>query len=124
MENKCSICLDRLFLVNTDVSVPPCGHLFHKHCIGNSMKNNLQCSKCKAVIERGITTKIHPDVFDELVYSDCSIETNNFLGEIYDQEKEKRIYMLDRVRKLDKENVSLKETYKNNKENRDACKLF
>ena len=68
--------------------------------------------------------KTHPDVFDELVYSDCSVETNNFLGEIFEYQKEKRITMLKIIKKLDKENTSLKETKKSNQENFQTCKLF
>ena len=117
MEYKCSICLDSLFSVNTDVSVTQCGHLFHRTCIENSMQNKLECPKCKTSIETGIVQKIHPDVFDELVYYDCSKETETFLEEIYDYEKDRRIAMLDIIKKLDKQNTSLKNKNKRNEQN-------
>ena len=124
MECMCSICLDSLFSVNTDVSITPCGHLYHKSCIENSMQNNLLCPNCKTQFTADTVRKIHPDVFDDLVYSDCSVETNNFLAKVFDYQKEKRIIMLDIVKKLDKENTSLQETNKSNHENLKTCELF
>ena len=124
MECMCSICLDSLFSVNTDVSVTPCGHLYHKSCLEGWMQNNLQCPNCKTEIRTGLVKKIHPDVFDELVYSDCSIETANFLEEVYMYEKEKRMSMLNIVKKLDKENTSLRKTNKTNQAILKTSKLF
>ena len=95
MDFKCSVCIDTLFSVNSDVSVTPCGHLFHKTCLEGSMENNQLCPNCKTDIATGIVKKIHFDVFDELVCNDCSNETENFLEEIYDYEKERRITMLN-----------------------------
>ena len=94
MECMCSICLDSLFSVNTDVSITPCGHLYHKACIENSMQNNLLCPNCKTEFRADMVKKICPDVFDGLVYSDCSVETNNFLAKVFDYQKEKRLTML------------------------------
>ena len=94
MECMCSICLDSLFSVNTDVSITPCGHLYHKSCIENSMQNNLLCPNCKTEFRADTVSKIHSDVFDELVFSDCSVETNNFLAKVFDYQKEKRLTML------------------------------
>ena len=124
MEFKCSICIDTLFSVNSDVSVTPCGHLFHKTCLEGSMQNNLLCPNCKTEIRTGLVKKIHPDVFDELVYSDCSIETESFLEEVYKYEKEKRISMLKIIKKLDKENTSLKKTNKRNQQTLKTSRLF
>ena len=124
MECMCSLCLDSLFSVNTDVSVTPCGHLFHKTCIANSMQNNLKCPNCNTVLRENMVKKIHPDVFDELVYSDCSNKTNKFLAKVFDYQKEKRILMVKIIKKLDKENTSLKETNKSNQENLQTCKFF
>ena len=124
MEFKCSICLDTLFSVNTDVCVTQCGHLFHKVCIEGAMQNNLQCPNCNTGISEDMVNKIHPDVFDELACNDCSIETKNLLEEIYNNDKEKRKTMLKIVKKLDKENASLKETNNTNQENYNTCKTF
>ena len=124
MECKCSICLDGLFSVNSDVSVTPCKHLFHKDCIANAMKNDLQCPNCKASLTADTVKKIHPDVFDELVYSDCSVQTNNFLEQLFEYEQEKRKITLSVIKKIDKENTNLKKTNKSNKENLQTCKLF
>ena len=124
MECMCSICLDSLFTVNTDVSITPCGHLYHKNCIENSMQNNLLCPNCKTEFIADMVKKIHPDVFDELVYSDCSVETNKCLAEVFDYQKEKRIIMLKIIKKLDKENTSLMETNKSNHENIQTSKVF
>ena len=124
MEFKCSICIDTLFSVNSDVSVTPCGHLFHKTCLEGSMQNNLLCPNCKTKIGTGLVKKIHPDVFDDLVYSDCSIETENFLEEFYKYEKEKRVSMLIIIKTLDKENTSLKKTNKRNQQTLKTTKLF
>ena len=90
MECMCSICLDSLFSVNTDVFVTPCGHLYHKSCIENSMQNNLLCPNCNTVLRGDMVKKVHPDVFDDLVYSDCSVETENFLAKVLDYEKDKK----------------------------------
>ena len=120
----CSICLDSLFSVNTDVSITPCGHLYHKNCIENSMQNNLLCPNCNTEFTADMVKKIHPNVFDELGYSDCSLETNNFLATVFDYQKEKRIIMLNIIKKLDRENTSLKETNKSNQANLQTCKVF
>ena len=122
MEFKCSICLDSLFSVNTDASVTPCGHLFHKTCLEGSMQNNQLCPNCKTAIGTGIVKKIHPDVFDELVCSDCSNETENFLEEIHDYEKARRTTLLEMIKKLDKQNTSL--TKKKNQESFETCYYY
>ena len=124
MEIKCSICLDTLFSVNTDVCATPCGHLFHKVCIERAMQNNLQCPNCNREIREDEVNKLHPDVFDELACNDCSIETKTILEEIYDYAKEKRITMLNIIKKLDKENASRKEINKTYQENYNTCKTF
>ena len=124
MECMCSICLDSLFSVNTDVSITPCGHLYHKNCIENSMQKNLKCPKCKTKIRKSNLKKIHPDIFEELSYSDCSVETNNFLAKVFDYQKQKRIIMLKIIKKLDKENTSLKETNKSKQKYLQTWKLF
>ena len=44
--NECTICLEK-FQVNIDeVSVTPCGHLFHHHCISDYLKKNFSTAKC------------------------------------------------------------------------------
>ena len=81
------------------------------------MQNNLQCPNCKTEFTADTVKKIHPDVFDDLVYSDCSVETNTFLAKVFYDQKEKRIIMLNIIKKLDKENTSLKEPNKSNHKN-------
>ena len=88
------------------------------------MQNNLKCPNCKTEFIADMVKKIHPDVFDDLVYSDCSVETNNFLAKVFDFQKDKRIIMLNIIKKLDKENTSLKKTNKSNQEHLQTCKLF
>ena len=124
MEFKCSVCLDALFSVNSDVCVTPCGHLFHKDCIEGAMQNNLQCPNCNTGIAADMVNKIYPDVFDELACNDCSVETKILLEVIYDYDKEKRKTMLKILKKLDKENASLKEKNKTERENYSTCKTF
>ena len=98
MEYKCSICLDALFSVNTDVSVIQCGHLFHKTCLENLMQNNTECPNCKTGITYTVE-KIYPDVNDELVYNGSSNKTETFLDELFDLEKEKKTSMLKTIKK-------------------------
>ena len=123
MEFKCSICLDSLFSVNTDVSVTQCGHLFHKTCLEGSLKRNQKCPNCKCKI-KSIIKQIYPDVFDILVYNSCSNETFEFFQKVSDLEKERKIVLLKVIKKLDKENRNLKETNKNYKTNLAISKAF
>ena len=88
------------------------------------MQNNLLCPNCNTVLREDMVQKIHPNVFDELVYSDCSVETNNFLTKVFDYQKEKRVIMLNIIKNLDRENTSLKETNKSNQENLKTCELY
>ena len=123
MEHMCSICLDRLFSVNTDVSVTQCGHLFHKTCQESSLEINRNCPICKTRIIN-IVEKVYPDVFDELVYNSTSKETVVFFDKICDLEKEKRISMVRIIKTLDKENINLKQLNKSYEENIKICKVF
>ena len=123
MEFKCSICLDSLFSVNTDVSVTQCGHLFHKTCLEGSLKRNRKCPNCKCKI-KSIIKQIYPDVFDILVYNSCSNETFEFFQKVSDLEKERKIVLLKVIKKLDKENRNLKETNKKYKTNLAISKAF
>ena len=63
-------------------------------------------------------------MFEELNCSDCSKETLNFFEKIVEHEADKRITMLKIIKRLDKENISLKETYKNNCKSYSLCKVF
>ena len=123
MEYMCSICLDSLFSVNTDVSVTQCGHLFHKTCLEGSLKRNRKCPNCKCKI-KSIIKQIYPDVFDILVYNSCSNETFEFFQKVSDLEKERKIVLLKVIKKLDKENRNLKETNKKYKTNLAISKAF
>ena len=123
MEYKCSVCLGTLFAVNTDVSVTQCGHMYHNTCLENLVQNNTKFPNCRTEI-RNAVYKVYPDVYDELVYNGISNETKHFLEEIYSHEKEKRITLLNIIKRLDKENTNLKEINKTNQDNLKTCKLF
>ena len=123
MENICSICRDSLFSVNTDVSVIQCGHLFHKTCLENWMITSPTCPNCKTGIT-AIIRKTFPDVDDGLFYNSTSNETGSFLQRIYDCDKDKRSTILKIVKRLDKQNSKLKQTYKTNLNNIETCKVF
>ena len=125
MEYQCSICLDRLFTADKEVSVTPCGHSFHKDCISDATKGyDKKCPICREILQEDGIKKIHFNVFEELNYSDCSKETLNFFEKIVEHEADKRITMLKIIKRLDKENISLKETYKNNCKSYSLCKVF
>ena len=125
MEYQCSICLDRLFTADKEVSVTPCGHSYHKDCISDATKgDNKNCPICREILQEGEINKIHFDVFEELNYSDCSIETLSFFEKIVEYETDKRMTMVKIIKKLDKENTSLKETYKNSCKSYRSCKVF
>ena len=125
MEYQCSICLDRLFTADKEVSVTPCGHSFHKDCISDLVKGyDKKCPICREILQEDELNKIHFDVFEELNYSECSKETLSFFEKVVEQEAEKKITMIKIIKKLDKENISLKETYKNNCKSYSSCKVF
>ena len=123
MEFKCSICLDKLFSANTDVSVPQCGHMYHKDCLESYMKIKNNCPNCRSEITSIVKT-VYPDVYNELSYSSFSNEAKDILEEIIDYQKEKKIIMIDLIKKLDKENTSLIETNKSYQENFKTANVF
>ena len=123
MEYKCSKCLDSLFSVNTDVSVTKCGHLYHKTCLKGWNQTNRNCPKCKTITTNTVE-KIHPDVFDELVYTSPSNETETFLENILNYEKERKVVLLKIFKSLDEENTNLKATNKTYKDNIGSCNAF
>eukprot|EP00742_Colponemidia_sp_Colp-10_P002268 GILJ01002422.1.p1 GENE.GILJ01002422.1~~GILJ01002422.1.p1 ORF type:complete len:260 (-),score=24.67 GILJ01002422.1:41-820(-) len=46
---QCSICLDELLQVDTDIALTLCGHLFHVNCIKNAQNNGcIACPECRA----------------------------------------------------------------------------
>ena len=125
MEYQCSICLDRLFTADKEVSVTPCGHSYHKDCISDATKgDNKNCPICREILQEDEINKIHFNVFEELNYSDCSKETLSFFDKIVEYEADKRMTMVKIIKKLDKENISLKETYKYNCKSYRSCKVF
>ena len=123
MENICSICRDNLFSVNTDVCVTQCDHMFHKTCLENWMNTSPTCPNCKTGIT-GTIRKTFLDVDDGLVYNGTSYETESFLEEIYDCDKDKRRTTLKIIKRLDKENTKLKQTNTTNLKNLEAFKVF
>ena len=113
MDFECSICLDNLFSVNTDVSVTQCGHVYHKSCLESATQINKRCPICNAENINVVKT-IFPNVYKELNYSCCSNDTKEFIKEILDNEREKREIFLNMVKKLDKEkadNLAKKEKF-------------
>ena len=123
MEFICSVCLDNLFSENNNVSVTQCGHMYHKDCLENSMKTNKKCPNCQTRITR-IVKKIFPDGYDELSYNSCTSETKEFLEDIFDNQREQKTKMIEIIKKLDKDNASLKETNRSYKENLKTSKVF
>ena len=125
MEYQCSICLDRLFTADKEVSFTSCGHSYHKDCISDATKGYIKkCPVCRKNLQEDDINKIHFDVFEELNYSDCSKETLSFFDKVVEYEAEKRMTIVKIIRKLDKENTSLKKTYKNNFKSFSSCKVF
>ena len=125
MEYQCSICLDRLFTADKEVSFTPCGHSYHKDCISDAIKSyNKKCPICRESLQEDVINKIHFNLFEELNYSDCSKHTLSFFEKIVEYEADKKIIMVKIIKKLDKENASLKETYKNTCKGYSSCKMF
>ena len=125
MEHECCICLDRLFKVDTEVSVTPCGHTFHKGCISNVIKGeNKKCPICRQDLQEEKIVKVHFNVNKELDYSDCSNDTLSFFDKVVEYEANKRMTMVKIIKKLDKENTRLKETYKTNFKGYRLCKVL
>ena len=125
MEYECSICLDRLLKVDTEVHVTPCGHTFHGDCISNAIKSvSKTCPICREELQEEEIVKVHFDVIKELDYSDCSNDTLSFFDKVVEYEADKRMAMVKIIKKLDKENTRLKETYKTNCKGYSLCKVL
>ena len=75
MDQVCSICLAKLNLAKDDVSVTPCGHLFHQNCIGSAIRLKNECPICKTNINDDIVKKLYVDVDEGLVYNGSFPET-------------------------------------------------
>ena len=123
MEYKCSVCLGGLFSVRDEVSVIKCGHMYHKECLKNCMRNSTQCPICKVRITKVVET-LYPDAHDDISCSSCSKETKEFLEEVYDNDREKRLVFVKKIKKLDKENTNLKEAHKNYQDNLKTIKVY
>ena len=123
MDFECSICLGNLFSVNPDVSVTKCGHVYHKSCLESATQINKRCPICNTENINVVKT-IYPNVYKELNYSCCSNDTKEFIEEILDNEREKRVIFLNMIKKLDKENTSLKETNTSYQNNLKSVKVF
>ena len=67
---------------------------------------------------------VYPDAYNELSYSSFSNEAKYILEEIIDYQKEKRIIMIDLIKKLDQENTSLKETNTSYQKNFKTANVF
>ena len=125
MEYQCSICLDRLLTADKEVSVTPCGHSYHKDCISDAIKGyNKKCPICRENLREDEINKIHFNLFEELNYSDCSKHTLSFFEKVVEYEADKKMTMVKIIKKLDKENTNLKETYKISCKGYSSCKVF
>ena len=125
MEYECCICLERLFSADTEVFITSCGHAFHKNCISNVTKgDNKKCPICREELPEEKLVKVHLNVNKELDYSDCSNDTLSFFDNVVEYEADKRMTMVKIIKKLDKENTHLKETYKTNRKAYSLCKLL
>ena len=100
MEYECCICLDRLFKVDSEVSVTPCGHTFHKDCISNVIKGeNKTCPICRQDLQEEKVVKVHFNVNKKLDYSDCSNDTLSFFDKVVEYEANKRMTMEKSLRR-------------------------
>ena len=87
------------------------------------MKIKKNCPNCRSEITSIVKT-VYPDVYSELNYKCFSNEAKDILEEIVDYQKEKRITIINLIKKLDQENTSLKETNKSYQENLKTANVF
>ena len=110
MDQNCSICLAKLILAKDDISVTPCGHLFHQNCIEGAIRLKNECPICKTNINDDIVKKLYVEVDEGLVYNGSSTETEKVLEETEEYESKIKKKWLNRIKKLEKENSELKTT--------------
>ena len=122
MDQDCSICLAKLNLTKDDISVTPCGHLFHQSCIEGAIRLKNECPICKTNINDDIVKKLYVDVDEELVYNGCFPETEKVLEETEKYESKIKKNWLNRIKKLEKENSELKTTNMSVQKQLDATK--
>ena len=122
MDQDCSICLVKLNLAKDDISVTPCGHLFHQGCIEEAIWLKNECPICKTNINDDIVKKLYVDVDEELVYNGCFPETEKVLEETEKYESKIKKNWLNRIKKLEKENSELKTTNMSVQKQLDATK--
>ena len=97
-------------LAKDDISVTPCGHLFHQNCIGSAIRLKNECPICKTNINDDIVKKLYVEVDEGLVYNGSSTETEKVLEETEEYESKIKRKWLNRIKKLEKENSELKTT--------------
>ena len=56
--SKCSTCLES-FSPSSDVSITPCGHLFHSKCIQNHANNRNNCPHCRNDVKSDEIHKVY-----------------------------------------------------------------
>ena len=110
MDQNCSICLAKLNLAKDDISVTPCGHLFHQNCIEGAIRLKNECPICKTNINDDLVKKLYVEVDEGLVYNGCSSETEQILEETEEYDRKTRKMWLNRIKKLEKDNSELKNT--------------
>ena len=86
MDQNCSICLAKLNLAKDDISVTPCGHLFHQNCIEGAIRLKNECPICKTNINDDIVKKLYVEVDEGLVYNGSSSRTEQVLTETQEYE--------------------------------------
>lgn len=66
MRIQCTICTD-VFDGSSDISVVPCGHMFHNKCLGTWISQNMSCPQCRTrVTHKSIVHKLFLDLAEPL----------------------------------------------------------
>ena len=70
LKGDCCICLESIFLSQTPVKLLPCGHVIHRNCLEELLKNNkTQCPLCRKTILDGESLKIFIRQMDQVIAS-------------------------------------------------------
>ena len=51
---ECAVCLDRLV---APIELLPCGHIFHRHCLTDSLRFDRRCPQCRYTLIGDIGAK-------------------------------------------------------------------
>ena len=79
--SECSICLDKIKM--NELTVTPCGHLFHVTCLDPWTHEHDTCPLCRQLVQtrRKYPTVKWDDIIDECIYSDydLNVEVVNYV---------------------------------------------